>query len=141
MALHNVVESVEVRDDSKVYAIVVYYTDDGSFKQREEYVIDPPTPSMLNTLVVSRQDTILSTFVDPAALKALLVLAGTSVAIPVVTPPDPPTQEQIDAAKAKSDWLNLLNQMRQVDLLSPDNQFRVDLQKQIDSTFQPAFVS
>ena len=30
MALHNIVESIEQRDDHQVYAVVVFYTDDGS---------------------------------------------------------------------------------------------------------------
>lgn len=90
MALHNHVESVQQRDDGKVYAVVVYFTDDGQFKQREEVLVDPPLPDRLIALVAYRMTQILPQYVDPSGLKALLSLQGTEILPPAVpTPPDP----------------------------------------------------
>lgn len=136
MILHNLVESIEPRGDGKVYAVVVYFSDDSTVKIREESVINPPIPSTLITLVNNRTAAIQSQIVDPTGLKALLALKGTEIVPPIPPNPVDPTPEQI----AKQKWLALVNNMSRAVVLSVDHPYRVDLQKQIDDTFDKAFI-
>jgi hypothetical protein len=84
MALHNHVESVEQRADGRVYAVVVFYTDDGTTKQRGEFIVNPPTVDTLVQLVATRQAAIAAHFVDPSGIKALVQTVGTELQAPVV---------------------------------------------------------
>ncbi len=137
MALHNLIEAVEQRDDKKVYAIVAYVTDDATFKVREEYTLDPPIPATLTTIVTRRMTELAAQSVDPAGLKALLSMTGQEIAVPVIEPPDPPS----DADQAKAAWFALVSKLQRMAILSVDHPERVKLQGDVDSTFKSEFLA
>lgn len=132
-------ESAEFRKvEQQWMAIIRYYNDsDPNFKAFDEKVIDTWDEEVIRAFADGRVKEFEAQQINPSGVKSIISLVGSVLVAPDGGPGGGGTEPE---DPAKTAWKQKVSYLQQIQFLSPDHAFRVQLQSDVDSTFDPAFI-